>query len=245
MRFLGALAAVTVLLAGSPALAQAQSEDCPELVVYNGKIVTMDGRNTIASSVTMRNDRIVAVGTGSGVPAHAACATLIDLRGRTVIPGLIDNHDHPIALGLRPGYDTRLDTAASIADVQSLIRLRAAAVPPGQWITTIGGWNPVQLAEKRLPTLAELDAAAASHPLFLWPSGAFTSPAGSSVTTATNARGKTLLEAKGIAVSADGGISNESRNAALTVLRAEQTFDDRKRGTADALAYFEIGRAHV
>ena len=94
----------------------------------------------------------------------------------------------------------------------------------------MGGWNPAQFAEKRLPTLAELDAALPNHPALIFQ--AFTGPA------ATNTRGKAFFASKGVAVSDAGAIAaNAPSLAALNALRAAQTFDDRQRGTADAMAY--------
>jgi predicted amidohydrolase YtcJ len=155
---------------------------------------------------------------------------VINLRGRTAVPGLIDNHNHIILLGLRPGHDTRLETAASIADVQAAIRARARTVPPGQFITAMGGWTPAQFAENRLPTLAELDAAAPAHPVLVFNS--FTGPA------TTNTLGAAFFTSKGVAVDAAGNIGpNAPALAALNALRAIQTFEDKKRGTRDALAY--------
>jgi predicted amidohydrolase YtcJ len=133
-------------------------------------------------------------------------------------------------LGLRPGYDTRLETASSIAEVQAAIKTRAKRVPAGGFMTAMGGWNQAQFAEKRLPTLAELDAAAPDHPVIVYQS--FTGP------SATNTRGKAFLAGKGIAVSEAGAIAvNAPSVAALDALRAAQTFDDQKRGTMDAMAY--------
>ena len=104
----------------------------------------------------VRDDRIVAVSTGAGIPPHSPCARVINLRGRLVIPGMIDTHDHVSYFTARPGYDVRLDSAGSIADVQRMIRARAATVDRGAWVTSLGGWSPAHLAEKRLPTAAEL-----------------------------------------------------------------------------------------
>jgi hypothetical protein len=226
---LAALALLAMLLPAAPALAQ--DDQCRELVLHNGKIATMDARDTLATSVTIRDDRIVAVGTGRGVPSHNACATVVDLRGRTVVPGLIDGHDHIVQLTLRPGHDMRaIETTASIAEVQKVVRAKAASLAPGQWITAIGGWSQVQLAERRLPTLAELDAAAASHPVYLHVG--FNGPA------ATNSAGKTFFESKGVMVGADGTIgANAPATAALNALRLIQTFEDKLQGTRDALAY--------
>ena len=103
-------------------------------------------------------------------------------------------------------------------------------MPAGAFITAMGGWNPAQFAEKRLPTLAELDAAAPDHPVIVFLS--FTGPA------ATNTRGKAFFAGKGVAVSDAGLIdANAPSLAALNRLRAIQTLDDRKRGTLDAMTY--------
>ena len=185
----------------------------------------MDPRNSVLSSVTIQNGRFDFSGGKLG-----PCTKTINLHGRTAVPGLIDNHNHILLLGLRPGYDTRLETAASIKDVQAAIAERAKSVPAGKFITAMGGWNPAQFAEKRLPTLAELDSAAPGHPVLVFLS--FTGPA------ATNSLGKAFFTEKGIDVSATGAITaNAASLAALNALRSVQTFEDQKRGTADALAY--------
>jgi predicted amidohydrolase YtcJ len=199
--------------------------DSRDVRLVNGKIVTMDARNSVLSSVTIQNGRFDLSGA-----KLSPCTKTINLRGRTAVPGLIDNHNHIVLLGIRPGYDTRLETAASIKDVQAAIAARAKSVPAGKFITALGGWNPAQFAEKRLPTLQELDAAAPDHPVLLIL--AFTGPA------ATNTMGKAFFASKGIEVSAAGAIAaNGPTLAALNALRSIQTFDDKKRGTLDAQAY--------
>src|SRR5579864_3121618 len=115
--------------------AHAQDRSCDELVLYNGKIVTLDARNTVASSVVIQGGQITAVGTARGIPKHEACAKLIDLRGHTTIPGLVDSHEHFVTLSQRPGYDTRLDTTTSVAEVQDALRRRAKTAKAGAWIT--------------------------------------------------------------------------------------------------------------
>jgi predicted amidohydrolase YtcJ len=196
-----------------------------DLRLVNGKIVTMDARNSIVSSVTIQNGLFDFSG-GKLSP----CTKTINLHGRTAVPGLIDNHNHMVLLGLRPGYDTRLETAANIKDVQAAIAARAKSVPPGKFITAMGGWNIAQFAEKRLPTLEELDAAAPNHPVLVFQS--FTGPA------ATNSLGKTFLAGKGVEVGPTGVIAaNKPSLGALNALRSIQTFEDKKRGTLDAMAY--------
>jgi hypothetical protein len=225
------LAAIAILTAGE-AFAQARQIDpcdgARDLRLVNGKILTMDAQGSIVSEATIQDGRVVAVGRRAD--RVSPCTREIDLGGRTAVPGLIDNHNHIVLLGIRPGHDTRLETAASIADVQAAFRARAKGVPAGQFLTAMGGWNPAQFAEKRLPTLAELDAAAPDHPVLVFQ--AFTGPA------ATNTRGRAFLSGKGVTVSDAGAIAaNAPSLAALNALRAAQTFEDRKRGTLDALAY--------
>jgi hypothetical protein len=228
-------ALVVSLLAVPPVLTQgrqgsAGSGECRELVLHNGRISTLDPRDTVAASVVIRDGRFAAVGTGRGIPVHSSCAPLIDLRGHRVVPGLIDNHSHIVSLGLRPGYDTRLETAFSIADVQEQLRKRAGTVPPGGFITAIGGWHTNQIAERRLPTRAELDAAVSTHPVMV--ALAFAGPA------SVNSRGRDWLAERGVAVGADGLIAaNASTLAAFDALRTVQTLDDQKRTTLDALRY--------
>lgn len=213
----------------SPAQAQDRCAGARDLRLVNGKIVTMDKRNSIVSEVTIQDGRFDRVGK-SGAGRLSPCTKTIDLRGRTAVPGLIDNHNHIVLLGIRPGHDTRLETAASIADVQEAIKARAKTVPAGQFITAMGGWNPAQFAEKRLPTRAELDVAAPEHPVIVFQ--AFTGPA------ATNTRGKAFFTGTNVMVSDTGLIgANAPSLAALNVLRAVQTLDDQKRGTLDAMAY--------
>jgi predicted amidohydrolase YtcJ len=211
-----------VLLTAAAAMGQGT---CRDLRLTNGKIVTMDKRNSIVTSVAIQNGRF------AGADAKlSSCAQTINLRGRTALPGLIDNHNHIVLLGIRPGRDVRLDTAGSIADVQAAIKARAKTVTPGEFITAMGGWNPVQFTEKRLPTLAELDAADTAHPTIVYL--AFTGPA------AVNTPAKIFFEAHNIAVSPTGAIAvNAPSVAALDALRAVQTFNDQKRGTQDAMAY--------
>jgi predicted amidohydrolase YtcJ len=225
------IACTALVLGAIPVAAQAQDRcaGARDLRLINGKIVTMDARNSIVSEVTIQDGRFQAVGKRD-IGRLNPCTKTIDLRGRTAVPGLIDNHNHIVLLGIRPGHDTRLETAASIADVQAAVKARAKNLPAGAFITAMGGWNPAQFAEKRLPTLAELDAAASDHPVIVFQ--AFTGPA------ATNTRGKAFFAGKNIVVSDTGVIAaNAPSLAALNALRAVQTLDDQKRGTLDAMAY--------
>ena len=221
------LAATALLAMSTPAAAQTPCAGARDLRLVNGRIHTMDARDTIVREVTIQNGVFTAVGPRTGGPLNP-CTKTIDLGGRTAVPGLIDNHNHIVLLGMRPGHDVRIETAASVADVQATLRARAKTVPAGAFITTLGDFNIKQFAEKRLPTLAELDQALPDHPYIMNGGGG----------TAVNSRGKTFFESKGVTVGADGVIPNgPGFLAALNALRAIQTFDDMKRGTLDAMTY--------
>src|SRR4029434_8595311 len=126
------------------------SGDC---VLINGKFV--DSRGVVGSTMTVNNGRIVSVGRAQPLtPAGQA----IDLGGRTVIPGLFDAHVHYTRAGINPGHEARrIERAFSIAELQEAISRVAAAVPAGEFITCIGGWDHTQVVECRSPTQSELD----------------------------------------------------------------------------------------
>ncbi|HEX4486608.1 MAG TPA: amidohydrolase family protein [Terriglobales bacterium] len=227
--------ALLALVLSVPGIATAQQSSCAwsrDVKLVNGKILTMDAKNSIVSEVTIQDGKFTAIGKVANEKLNA-CTKVIDLKSRTVVPGLIDNHDHFIALGLRPGYDVRLETAWSIADIQALIRKRVATAPSGAFITATAGWGIHQLAEKRMPTLAELDAAAPRNPVFISPTGA-----GGGM---TNSLGKRFFESKGVKVDASGALTTAGGPGGggdtIAALRTAQTFEDEKRGLMDAEAY--------
>lgn len=232
------IAAVGVLLAAGTARAQQPSEGCPlgpDLLLTNGRIHTMDRDDTVVSSVHLIGGRVAAVG---GQPSATPCTQRIDLRGRTVIPGIIDNHNHIVLLGLRPGHDTRLESADSIEAVLQALLSKAGTLPPGEWITSIGGFDINQFVrppgEPRFPTLAELDGVTPRHPVYLQQS--FAGPG------VTNSLGKEFFVSHDIEVGDDGTVAAGAQlpspaTRALYVLRKLQTPEDRVRGTRAALAY--------
>ena len=139
--------------------------DSADLALVNGRFLTMNPKNPVVSAVAIRNGRFAEIGHADDL---GRCARTINLRGATVIPGLIDSHCHFIRDGLNPGYEVRaLELAATIAELQSMISTRAKTVPAGQFISCVSGWNINGLAEKRLPTVAELDAAAPNNPIYI------------------------------------------------------------------------------
>ena len=140
-----------------------------DIILSNGKVVTVDDRFSIASAIAIRGERIVAVGSDRDVAAFAGAGTRrIDLGGRTVIPGLIDNHMHLLRAGTTWQYEVRLDGVDSRKAALDLLRARAKTTPRGEWIYTLGGWAMEQFADDKTPfTRAELDRALPDHPVFL------------------------------------------------------------------------------
>jgi len=222
------MALAAALLASSMATGAMAADRCEAgLTLFNGKIHTMDAKNQVVSQVAIKDGKFVRVGGLAKLPPGPC---VIDLKGKTVVPGLIDNHNHFILLGERPGHDTRLEEAYSVADVQAAVKARAKTVPAGGWLTAMGGWAPLQLAEKRMPTLAELDAADSSHPVLVYTS--FSGPA------AANTPARDYLAAHGVQVGPDGAIAaNAPSLAARKALIAMQTDADREQGVIDAMNY--------
>jgi len=145
-----------------------------DFVFRNGKIITLDRNSTIADSIAIAGDRIAAVGPNAAMAAFTAPATrTIDLRGKTVVPGLIDGHAHMDREGLKNVFPS-LGRVRSIRDIQDRIADLARQKAPGEWIVTMPIGDPPFyfnvpdiLAEKRWPTRQELDAAAPNHPVFI------------------------------------------------------------------------------
>lgn len=196
------------------------------LVLVNGRIHTMDQNNRVVSQALIRNGRFAAV--GNSVDARGGNPRRVDLKGRTVIPGIIDAHNHIVLVGNRPGWHTPLEHVFTIPDAIAVLKARSAEVPPGEFVTTIGPVSAMQFAERRLPTLTELDAV--GRPVYIQAAqgGA-----------RTNSQGKTWLEARGVTVAPDGAITGPQLTAALLALRKELlTPEARKRTALGALQYY-------
>ena len=139
-----------------------------DLILYNGKITTLDRQNPEASAVAILDGRFVTAGADRDVVALAGPATKqIDLKGRRVIPGLIDSHMHIIRGGLNYNMELRWDGVRSLADAMEMLKAQVARTPAPQWVRVVGGFTAHQFAEKRLPTLDEINAIAPDTPVFL------------------------------------------------------------------------------
>jgi predicted amidohydrolase YtcJ len=149
--------------------AVAQDAAAADLILSNGKVVTVDDRFTIAQAVAIKRDRILAVGSTNEIAKLAGPGTkTIDLMGRTVIPGLIDNHLHLLRAGNTWELELRWDGVDSRKKAIDTLRSRAKAVGPGGWVFNIGGWATAQFTDDPKPfTLAELDAIAPDNPVAL------------------------------------------------------------------------------
>ena len=136
-----------------------------DLVLFNGRIATQDERRSIVQALAIHEGRIVATGTDADMAKYQG--SRVNLCGRTVIPGLIDSHSHPIRGGLYYNLELRWDGVPSLADGLRMLREQARRTPPNHWVRVVGGWTEFQFAERRMPTLAELNEAAPDTPVFV------------------------------------------------------------------------------
>jgi predicted amidohydrolase YtcJ len=142
--------------------------DAPDLILHNGRFTTLDRTNPTAGALAIKDGRFLAVGREQDVMPLAGPATeVIDLGGRSVLPGLIDNHLHIIRGGLNFNMELRWDGVRSLADAMAMLKRQVAITPPPQWVRVVGGFTEHQFAEKRLPTIDELNAVAPDTPVFL------------------------------------------------------------------------------
>jgi len=146
-----------------PAAAQA-----PDTVLVSGKIVTLDARSSVQEALAIRDGKIIALGRSSDVRKLLGSATrIVDLGGRTVIPGLIDSHLHAVRAALSFTSEVNWIGARSLAEAMQRISAAARSREPGAWLIVAGGWNELQFAERRRPTQAELESAAPGSPVYV------------------------------------------------------------------------------
>jgi len=242
--------------------ARAKKPDEVDIALLNGKIHTMDGTGSVVSEALIENGRFIQVGNAKDKAERdkrdkkLKDAINIDLKGRTVVPGVIESHIHIVSLANRPGYHTPTENAQSIPEVIDLLAARRPSVPEGQWITSMGGWHPNMWVENRpvppstsfpstnnakYPTRQQLDAAIPDRPVFMYLG--FTGP------VIVNTLAKNYLENPPappapqpfpgpVTVRDDGFVaSGVQAERALYYLRMIQTFEDKLRSTRDAMAY--------
>lgn len=150
--------------------AQAQPAQTPaDTVLTNGKIITVDDRFSIQQAVAVRGDRVVAVGTNADINRLAGPNTRrIDLGGKAVVPGMIDNHAHIMEEGKIWLQELRLDGVTTRKAALDMIRAKAASIKPGEWVYVLGGFTPDQFTDNKADfTKAELDAVAPNNPVQL------------------------------------------------------------------------------
>jgi len=220
--------AVYVFAIPGASIAAAQRRT-PTLILTNGKIVTVDGTFSIAQAVAVTGERISAVGTTKEILALAGPRTeRIDLQGKTVIPGLIDNHMHLLRAGTTWQREVRLDGVPSRTQALDRLKERAKTVPPGEWVFTLGGWTPDQFADDDRPfTREELDRAVPANPVFLQASyyrGYVNTPG-----------------AKALAIDAPSGVIEEANLRAMAARLPVATGDALESSTRQMIA--DLNRA--
>jgi predicted amidohydrolase YtcJ len=140
----------------------------PELILRNGRFTTLDRSKPEATAVSITGGKITGVGRDAELmPSAGSDTRVIDLKGRRVLPGLIDNHLHIIRGGLNFNMELRWDGVGSLADAMAMLKRQVAITPPPQWVRVVGGFTEHQFAEKRLPTIEELNAVAPDTPVFI------------------------------------------------------------------------------
>src|ERR1700741_4592406 len=142
----------------------------PDLILHRGLFTTLDRPNPNATAVAIKNGVFTAVGRDADVMALATRDTrVIDLKGRRVLPGFMDNHLHVIRGGLNFNMELRWDGVPSLADAMRMLQRQVAITPPPQWVRVVGGFTEHQFVEKRLPTIDELNEVAPDTRVFLLP----------------------------------------------------------------------------
>jgi len=162
MKSLTYTALVASLLAVGIAHAQA------DLILMNGHIATMAKPGEFVQALAVKDGKIAATGSNARIMRLKRSNTqLIDVQGRTVIPGLNDSHLHVIREGLNYNMELRWDGVRSLKRALDMLKEQASRTPDGEWIKVVGGWSEQQFEEKRLPTLAEINAAVPDKPVFI------------------------------------------------------------------------------
>jgi predicted amidohydrolase YtcJ len=164
LRHVLALSAIVLVLTSVEITPADDGPEPADLIVHNGKILTVDEKSSIVEAVAVKGERILAVGSDAAILKHRGPTTkVIDAKGRTVMPGLYDSHTHPVGAALSE-LDEELPYLQSLEDVFAYIRKKAEKLPDEEWIVLRFAF-PTRLKEARFPTRAELDKAAPKHPV--------------------------------------------------------------------------------
>jgi len=197
-----------ILLLSAGLSSQAQQK--ADLIIYNGKIATMQKPNEFVQAIAMKDGIILDIGTEKNILSFykSSETKLIDAKGKTVVPGLNDSHMHVIREGLNYNAELRWDGVKTLKRAMEMLKEQAARTPDGVWIKVIGGWNEFQFEEKRQPTIDEINAAVPDKPVFI-----------------TYLYGKAFLNKKGIEVLGynkntkyEGSVLEQDANGNLTGL---------------------------
>ena len=187
-----------------------QAQEKADLIIFNGKIATMQKSGEFVQAIASKSGIILATGTSKEILAGYKTATTqtIDAKGKTVVPGLNDSHMHVIREGLNYNAELRWDGVKTLKRAMEMLKEQAARTPPGVWIKVIGGWNEYGFEEKRQPTIEEINAAVPDKPVFI-----------------TYLYGKAFLNKKGIEVLGytkdthyEGSVLEQDKNGNLTGL---------------------------
>jgi hypothetical protein len=163
-----AKAAAVVTAIASVLAASAAPAQPPDIVLLDGKIVTVDAQQSVREALAIADGKIAALGSTAEIRRLAGPATrVIELDGRTVIPGLIDSHLHAVRAALSFSTEVNWIGARSLREAMTRLSDAAKRRPPGSWLIVAGGWNELQFAERRRPTQAELEAAAPNNPVYV------------------------------------------------------------------------------
>src|SRR5687768_1821011 len=201
------------------------------LVLTNARIHTMDGQNRVVDEVLIKNGRFVEVGKKVD---RSDQVPVIDAGGRTVIPGIIDAHNHIVLVGNRPGWHIGMEHVFTIPDALDAYRAHAAAldaagVPTDQFVTTIGPISAIQFAENRLPTFEELNSVSLTRPVYIQAAQGG---------TRANGAAAAWFTANAIGVTVNTTTGAVSGPALQTLRQRFLTPESRKRTARDALQYF-------
>jgi predicted amidohydrolase YtcJ len=144
------------------------SELRADKVFVNGQITTLDEAQPEVTAIALRDGKVLAIGDDRDIGQFIGQSTkIIDLKAKRVIPGLNDSHIHLIRGGLNFNMELRWDGVNSLADALAMLKVQAARTPAPQWVRVVGGWSEFQFKERRMPTLAEINAAAPETPVFI------------------------------------------------------------------------------